>query len=151
MKSHRKGQKGQGLAEYGLILSGMAVVVVAVMALVGTGVRQTFCSALIGVNVEMAADCLPEPDLSSPEEEGEEGNTEIRALSAMSPASGELIVIAKVPRGSLVSLSLMGYGNMQRLGESNVFVYRAPVTETPETVTIIASDGSTLTVKVRAK
>jgi len=151
MTDHRKGQKGQGLAEYGLILSFMAVVVVAVMALVGTGVRQAFCGALIGVNVEMAADCLPEPDLNSPEENGEEGSTEIRALSAIRPASGELIVIAKIPKGSTVSLSLMGYGAMRRVGGRNIFIFRSHVEENPSTVTIVASDGSTLTVEVRAR
>ena len=151
MTEHHKAQSGQGLPEYGLILSFMAVVVVAVMELFGSGVKQAFCGALIGVNVEMAADCLPEPEAMDPEDEVEGGNTEIRALSAMRPANGELIVVAKIPKGSAVSLSLMGYGPMQRMGESNVFIFRAHINETPDTVTIVASDGSTLTVKVRAK
>lgn len=139
---------GQGLPEYALILALISVVVIAVLALLGSGTRDAMCSALIGINIEMAADCIAEPEAPDPDEEG---GIEIYALAAQRSSTGELIVLAKVPDGSGVTLSLMGYGPMQWVEEKNVFIFRAPIADNPSAVTIVASDGSTLTITVHTR
>ncbi len=148
MAKRENNRLGQGLAEYALILSLIAVVAVAALALLGSGTKQAFCSTLIGINVQMAADCIPEPEEADPDDVG---NTELQALSAIRSTTGELIVLAKIPEGSTVSLSLAGYGPMQRVGETNLFIFRTSVHDSPGTVTIVASDGSTLTINVHQR
>jgi hypothetical protein len=132
----------------------IAVVAAGSLALVGPGVRRAYCDVLMTLNPELTAACIPEPTQGGQQggdEEGgdDEGGTQIQALAAHRPANGNLIVMAKIPKGSTATLSLQGFGPMQRLGQSNVFKFEGPVSDPPETVTILSSDGGSITVDVR--
>ena len=139
--------RGQGLPEYALILALVAVVVVGIMALLGSGVKQALCKPLIGLNPEYAAECLSEPEeQASPED----ASYPISALAAYSTSRGHLVIAARLPEGATGNLTVQGYGAMEYLPQKDAYVLVVNTDTPPSSVTVISSDGGTITVDVRS-
>ncbi len=138
--------QGQGLPEYAIILSLVAVVVVGIMVLLGSGVKQALCKPLIGLNPEYATECLAEPEgQASPDDT----SYPISALAAYSSSRGHLVIAARLPAGATGNLTVEGYGAMDYLPQKDVYVLVINTDTPPSSVTVNSSDGGTITVDVR--
>jgi len=139
--------RGQGLAEYAIVISLVAVTVIAVAALLGPGIKKAFCEPLIVINPEFTASCVGEPETAS-SNDGEETEGSIAALAIYSSSRGNLYIAARPPKDSTASLTVDGYGPMQYIPDRNVFVLVIPTGDPPSTITIRSSDGSITTIDV---
>jgi hypothetical protein len=139
--------RGQGLAEYAILISLVAVAVIAVAALLGPGIKKALCEPLIVMNPEFTASCVGEPETAA-SNDGEEAGGSIAALVIYSSARGNLYIAARPPKDSTASLTVDGYGPMQYLPNRNVFVLVIPTGDPPPTITIRSSDGSITTMDV---
>jgi hypothetical protein len=136
---------GQGLIEYALILSLVAVVIVAIATLMGSAIKQAFCEPLISLNPEYASSCIEAPQMpSSPEQEA----SALSGLAVYSSSRGNLYIAARVPEGSSATLTVTGYGEMQYLPQKDVYVLVISTSDPPSTVTITSSAGATTTIDV---
>ncbi|OGO19661.1 MAG: hypothetical protein A2Z14_10480 [Chloroflexi bacterium RBG_16_48_8] len=141
---------GQGLAEYSLIISFVAVAVVFIATLLGSRIKQALCEPLIAINPEFTTSCVGEPDnLSS--QEGEETGNSIAVLAVYSASRGKLYIAARPSGDTTASVSVDGYGPMQYILQKDAFVLVIDTDHPPATVTLRSSEGATMTVDVMRK
>ena len=141
------GHLGQGLAEYSIIISLVAVAVMAAAALLGPGIKKVLCEPLIVMNPEFTASCVGEPETAT-SNDGEETGSPIAAIAFYSPSRGNLYIAARLPKDSTATLAVDGYGPMQYLPNRGVFVLVISMGDPPSTITIRSSDGSITTIDV---
>jgi len=68
----RKKQHGQGLVEYALILVLVAVVVIAIVSVMGGGIRDQFCNILSELGAEVPTSCTNQEEQQEQEQEQEQ-------------------------------------------------------------------------------
>jgi Flp pilus assembly pilin Flp len=139
---------GQGLVEYAVIIALIAVVVIVVVAIFGTGVKQAFCEPLIALDPEYTMICLDEPALIPIS--GEEGHA-MSGRARYSNYRDTLYVAARIPEGTSATLTVEGYGEMEYVPYRDAYRLRIHTHDPPSTVTIISSEGPSITIDVRRR
>jgi hypothetical protein len=136
---------GQGLVEYSIILSLIAVVVMVPLMLFGSSVKGALCGALISLNPELSTRCIADVE----ETEVPEGQPHsISAIAVYSPSRGSVFAAARIPEDIIAGLRVDGHGDMQYLPNADVFVIEIPTENPPETVTIRSSEGASVIIDV---
>ena len=139
---------GQGLLEYSIILSSVGVALVTLMILLGSGVKDLFCPALIALNPDYSTSCIDALE----EVEVPEGQPHsILAIAISSRSRGSLIVAARIPEDLIAGLSVAGYGDMQYLPGADAFVLEIPMDDPPERITIHSTVGAMITINVLSR
>jgi hypothetical protein len=106
----RRHERGQGLVEYALGLTLVALVATVSAAAVGPAVKDTYCSSLVILDPDNEA-CSSESSTSG-----------VQILNAnYNAAKKELNLMAKAPKDCSDDLEVQGYGTMIRQGSSYVF------------------------------
>lgn len=139
---------GQGLVEYAVIIALIAVVVIVVVAIFGSGVKQAFCEPLIALDPDYTMICLDEPALIPVS--GEEEHA-ISGRARYSNYRDTLYVAARLPEGTSATLTVEGYGEMEYVPYRDAYRLRVHTHDPPSTVTIISSEGPSITVDVRRR
>jgi Flp pilus assembly pilin Flp len=136
---------GQGLTEYAIIIALVAVVVIVIAAVFGSAVKQALCEPLIAFDPEYTLYCLAEPDIpTSPEEEGHS----ISGRARYSSYRDSLYIAARIPEGTSATLTVEGYGEMEYVPYRDAYRLVIHTHDPPSTVTIISSEGSSITIDV---
>jgi hypothetical protein len=136
---------GQGLVEYAVIIALVAVIVIAIVAVFGSAVKQAFCEPLIAFDPEYTMICLEEPDPpASPEDE----TYTISGRARYSSYRDTLYIAARLPEGTSATLTVEGYGEMEYVPYRNAYRLRIHTHDPPSTVTITSSEGASITIDV---
>lgn len=141
---NRKRQNGQGLSEYAIIILLVALAAVIVVALFGSAVKGLYCDTIIKAFPEYALSCVEDPKTSSSDEQ----EFAITAVAAYRSFNGIIIIAAKSLYGSTGQLSVEGYGPMDWNSEYNGYILRTQTDHPPSTVTIVSSNGDSITIDV---
>ena len=92
---------GQGLVEHSIILSLVAVALMVFLLLLGSGVKDVFCTTLIGMNPDYSTSCIEALE----EVEVDEGQPHTTQAIAVNAASrGSIIVAARIPEDLIAGL-----------------------------------------------
>ena len=131
LNSRRTREQGQALVEYALIMVLVSLVATITLTLVGPALKDVFCDVVL----------TTQPG-------GTDACGTVRVMNAHY-SGDELKVMAKVPPGSPATLTLIGYGPMERQGTSHVFKLHISVPPPPpSTVTVRSSEGIAETIDV---
>ena len=131
LNSRRTREQGQALVEYALIMVLVSLIATITLSLAGSAVKDVFCDVVLTI----------QPG-------GTEACGVVRVLNAHY-SGDELTVMAKVPPGSPATLTVIGYGPMERQGASHVFKLHITVPPPPpSTVTVKSSEGISETIDV---
>jgi len=136
---------GQGLVEYALIISLVAVVVVIIAAIFGSAVKQAFCEPLVALDPEENMYCLVE---DAPPIDPEEEDYPIYGRANYSSYRNHLYIIVRVPEETSPTLTVEGYGVMEYVPYRNAYRLVIHTHDPPSTVNIISSDGPSITLDV---
>jgi hypothetical protein len=105
--SSRRHERGQGLVEYALGLTLVALVATVSAVAIGPGLQEAYCSAVTVLD---------------PSNETCASLMSVQILNAkFDPKNNELNLMAKAPRNCKEDLEVQGYGTMIRQGSSFVF------------------------------
>lgn len=120
--------KGQGLVEYALLLTLVAVVVIAVLTILGTTVNDVFCQVISGLNGASGNGCVS-----------------ITKVDYMSN-SHQLHLDATVNGGYDSSVTLTASPGGVMSAKKDHYHLKQKFTECPCTITITSSEGGSSTV-----
>ena len=134
LNSRQTREQGQALVEYALILVLVSLVATLTLSSVGIpAIRDVFCDVVLSI----------QPG-------GTDACGVVRVLNAHY-SGDQLMVMAKVPPGSPSTLTLIGYGPMERQGTSHVFKLHITLPPPPpSTVTVRSSEGISETIDVNS-
>jgi Flp pilus assembly pilin Flp len=141
---------GQGLTEYALLITLVAVVVIMMLVTLGRGVKGVFCNLMITLEPEMPLSCV----VPVAEEGGGDGDSDQGSLSALAgyrSSDQKLVVMARAPQGASATLTVAGYGTMSQVPGTDYYKLVVTTSDPPATVTIQSSEGGSYVVQVRGR
>jgi hypothetical protein len=145
-KTHRMyWEIAQGLAEYAIIIALVAIIVIVIVVVFGSAVQQALCEPLIAFDPEYTMYGLKEPDPpSSPDEEGHF----ISGRARYSSYRDSLCIAARLPEGISATLTVEGYGEMEYVPYRDAYRLVIHTRDPPSTITIMSSEGPSITIDV---
>jgi Flp pilus assembly pilin Flp len=141
---------GQGLTEYALLITLVAVVVIMVLVTLGGGVKGVFCNLMITLDPETPLSCV-EPVAEEGGGDGDSDQGSLSALAGYRSSDQKLVVLARVPQGTSPTLTVAGYGTMSRIPGTDFYKLVVTTSDPPATVTIQSSEGGSYVVEVRGR